>query len=94
MIIGSTNLDNMSFFYSSELSAVINNRQMVMETRQRLCREHLADFWREDKAQTFEGLFSLFEQVSVSFLFVLSFFNFFLFFLFVLSLISFLFFPN
>lgn len=64
MVVGSTNLDNMSFFYSSELSAVISHPQLVSDTKKRLCREHLGVHWKEDYGNSFESIFAAFEQVA------------------------------
>ncbi len=48
MVNGSTNMDNMSFFYCSEVSAVVYKPSLVKETRCRLMSEHLGSFWRPE----------------------------------------------
>eukprot|EP01112_Ceratiomyxa_fruticulosa_P012371 TRINITY_DN3420_c0_g1_i1.p1 TRINITY_DN3420_c0_g1~~TRINITY_DN3420_c0_g1_i1.p1 ORF type:complete len:1058 (-),score=232.48 TRINITY_DN3420_c0_g1_i1:937-4110(-) len=62
--VGSTNMDNMSFFYSSELNASIVNKEVASQTRQRLVREHLQDFYTPEMDDNFDLLFETFRKVA------------------------------
>jgi len=41
VVTGSTNMDNVSFFYSSELSFTLYNKDLAYSLRKKLCQEHL-----------------------------------------------------
>lgn len=45
-------MDNMSFFYSSELSVTVLHRKLAKGTRVRLLKEHLGGFYRPAMAET------------------------------------------
>ncbi len=63
MLTGSTNMDNMSFFYSSELSVTIENKPSVINAKVRLIQEHLGDFYKPDMETDFELIFDTFKRV-------------------------------
>jgi len=94
LVNGSTNMDNNSFFYSSEVSAAIYNEkvrrssravtsrdepssnrmllthnelgvvQLAKQTKDRLVREHLGDFYRPEMAHDFELVFEGFRSAA------------------------------
>jgi len=65
VLTGSTNMDNMSFFYSSELSLTISNDQLARETRIRLVKEHLGRFYKPEMDNDFRSIFDAFQQVAI-----------------------------
>jgi len=64
IITGSTNMDNMSFFYSSELSLSITSPQLARETRVRLMKEHLGTFYKPEMETDFQLVMDTFKQVA------------------------------
>ncbi|XP_049850459.1 uncharacterized protein LOC126322621 [Schistocerca gregaria] len=62
MIAGSTNMDNLSFFYSSELSVEILDSRISRETRIRLFREHLGHLYTPDLDDDFDACFCTFKD--------------------------------
>lgn len=59
-------MDNMSFFYSSELSVTVPHPQLAKGTRVRLLKEHLGSFYRPTMAETdnFGQVFNIFRDVA------------------------------
>ena len=66
ILTGTTNMDNMSFFYSSELSVTVSHPQLAKGTRVRLLKEHLGSFYRPAMAETenFGQVFDTFREVA------------------------------
>eukprot|EP01119_Soliformovum_irregulare_P018865 TRINITY_DN5871_c0_g1_i2.p1 TRINITY_DN5871_c0_g1~~TRINITY_DN5871_c0_g1_i2.p1 ORF type:complete len:541 (+),score=138.32 TRINITY_DN5871_c0_g1_i2:1159-2781(+) len=64
MLTGSANMDNMSFFYSSELSVTIRNSPVAREARTRLIREHLGSHFQLEMSQNFEMSMDVFEELA------------------------------
>jgi len=64
ILTGSTNMDNMSFFYSSELSLSITSPQLARETRVRLMKEHLGTFYKPEMETDFQLVMDTFKQVA------------------------------
>ncbi|EGG14021.1 phospholipase D [Cavenderia fasciculata] len=62
--VGSTNMDNMSFFHSSELSISVMDPALARETRVRLAQEHLGDHYNESMVTNFMEMFHCFKRVS------------------------------
>ena len=62
--IGSTNMDNMSFYYSSEVSLRISDPKVAKDTRDRLFREHLGPFYRPAMYSNFKLAFLAFRRVA------------------------------
>jgi len=63
ILTGSTNMDNVSFFYSSELSIEIRNAKLAAETRIRLFKEHLGSFYNSSLDVDFDKCFDTFREV-------------------------------
>lgn len=57
-------MDNMSFFYSSELSIWFDNVDLVRDTRVRLMKEHLGKFYKPEMEVNFQMAFDTFHQVT------------------------------
>lgn len=59
-------MDNMSFFYSSELSVTVAHSQLAKGTRVRLLKEHLGGFYRPTMADTdnFGEVFTAFRDLA------------------------------
>jgi len=66
IITGSTNMDNMSFFYSSELSVTISNTALILDTKERLLKEHLGVHYSIDMKTDFMKVFNTFRSVSLN----------------------------
>lgn len=66
LVNGSTNMDNISFFYCSEVSAAIHNPELAQETRVRLGQEHLGSYWREEMRQQPELMFDAFASMATT----------------------------
>ena len=64
MINGSTNMDNISFFYCSEVSAAIYNPDLAGYTRVRLGREHLGKYWDDRMIKDPKLMFDAFCSVA------------------------------
>jgi len=64
MLTGSTNMDNMSFFYSSELSVTVSNPLLARETLSRLLQEHLGSFYKPEMDGNFPLVFDAFKRVA------------------------------
>lgn len=66
ILTGTTNMDNMSFFYSSELSVTVAHPALAKGTRVRLLKEHLGSFYRPAMAETdhFGQVFDTFRDVA------------------------------
>lgn len=64
IVTGSTNLDNVSFHYSSELSVSIFNKALARETRIRLFKEHLGNFYEHEMDDSFDLCFKAFYRVA------------------------------
>jgi len=64
IITGSTNLDNMSFFYSSELSLTIYNAQLAKDMKTRLIKEHLGRYYKPEMEDDFQMIFDAFKKVA------------------------------
>ncbi|EGC32863.1 hypothetical protein DICPUDRAFT_155142 [Dictyostelium purpureum] len=62
--VGSTNMDNMSFFHSSELCASIIEPRLAKETRIKLAKEHLGNHYRPSMDNNFIDMFNMFRKVS------------------------------
>ncbi|EFA81758.1 phospholipase D [Heterostelium album PN500] len=62
--VGSTNMDNMSFFHSSELTASIVDPKLARETRVRLAKEHLGDHYTNAIENSFLEMFNAFKKIS------------------------------
>lgn len=67
LVIGSTNLDNISFFYSSELVAIIPEVSLAVNTKVRLVREHLGRYFKPEMEKDFDLIFETFRQVNHSY---------------------------
>eukprot|EP01117_Protostelium_nocturnum_P019954 TRINITY_DN8780_c0_g1_i1.p1 TRINITY_DN8780_c0_g1~~TRINITY_DN8780_c0_g1_i1.p1 ORF type:complete len:862 (-),score=242.51 TRINITY_DN8780_c0_g1_i1:109-2694(-) len=65
ILSGSSNMDNMSFFYSSELTFSILNPELAVNTRSRLFQEHLGRFWKPEMESNFPMAFDAFQQVAM-----------------------------
>eukprot|EP01129_Flabellula_baltica_P012505 TRINITY_DN5650_c0_g1_i2.p1 TRINITY_DN5650_c0_g1~~TRINITY_DN5650_c0_g1_i2.p1 ORF type:complete len:132 (+),score=15.83 TRINITY_DN5650_c0_g1_i2:82-477(+) len=65
MVTGSTNMDNISFFSSSELSISIFSRDICRETRIRLFKEHLGDDYTPELDDNFDLAAQAFLQVNL-----------------------------
>lgn len=65
LVGGSTNMDNFSFYYSSELSVSILNPTVAVETKVRLIKEHLGAYYAPTMASNFDHVFHAFRLVSV-----------------------------
>eukprot|EP01102_Stenamoeba_stenopodia_P013684 TRINITY_DN4473_c1_g1_i1.p1 TRINITY_DN4473_c1_g1~~TRINITY_DN4473_c1_g1_i1.p1 ORF type:complete len:974 (+),score=221.89 TRINITY_DN4473_c1_g1_i1:104-3025(+) len=66
LVIGSTNMDNMSFFYSSELSATVISSDLAKETKVRLFQEHLGNFYRPEMKDDFSLAFDAFQRIATN----------------------------
>lgn len=64
VLTGSTNMDNVSFFYSSELSVEIHHPSVARETRKRLFREHLGKFYKNEFDDDFNQCFDAFKNIA------------------------------
>ncbi|PRP83108.1 hypothetical protein PROFUN_09787 [Planoprotostelium fungivorum] len=64
ILTGSSNMDNMSFFYSSELSFSMMNPALAKYTRAKLFQEHLGHHYHSDMTDNFSLAFDAFRQVS------------------------------
>ncbi|KAN0041209.1 hypothetical protein ACTFIV_003745 [Dictyostelium citrinum] len=62
--VGSTNMDNMSFFHSSELCASITEPKLAKETRVTLAKEHLGKHYTKSMESNFIDMFNAFRKVS------------------------------
>lgn len=63
-VTGSTNMDNVSFFYSSELSIEIRNPQLTRDLRTRLFKEHLGSFYNPSLDTDLTACFDTFKRVA------------------------------
>ncbi|GAM27224.1 hypothetical protein SAMD00019534_103990 [Acytostelium subglobosum LB1] len=61
---GSTNMDNMSFFHSSEISVAVSEPTLARETRVRLAKEHLGSHYNDAIEHSFAEMFTAFKKVS------------------------------
>jgi phosphatidylserine/phosphatidylglycerophosphate/cardiolipin synthase-like enzyme len=59
-VTGSANMDDMSFFYSSELTIAVFNASLALETRLRLASEHLG----REVGPSFDAMFEEFHRVA------------------------------
>jgi len=66
LVNGSTNMDNISFFYCSEVSAAVHNPELARETRVRLGKEHLGSYWREEMREQPEAMFDAFASMATT----------------------------
>jgi phosphatidylserine/phosphatidylglycerophosphate/cardiolipin synthase-like enzyme len=64
IVTGSTNLDNVSFHYSSELSVSIFNKALARETRIRLFKEHLGHFYEKEMDDNFDLCFRAYHHIA------------------------------
>lgn len=64
LLTGSTNMDNVSFFYSSELSVEIHHPDVAKSTRIRLFREHLGKFYHDEYDNNLDKCFEEFKRIS------------------------------
>lgn len=63
-LTGSTNMDNVSFFYSSELSIEVRNAQLTRDLRTRLFKEHLGTFYAPNLDTDLTACFETFQRVA------------------------------
>jgi hypothetical protein len=61
---GSSNLDNMSFYKSSEINFNIYSEELAKETFDRLIKEHLEDFYEPEMKDDFDMTFDTFSLVA------------------------------
>lgn len=64
MLIGSANMDNISFFRSSELVAVIKDKRVAQTTRNRLFQEHLGTWYKRTMEEDFVEGFNAFHSIA------------------------------
>jgi len=64
LVTGSTNLDNVSFHYSSELSVSVFNKALARETRIRLFKEHLGNFYENEMDDNFDMCFKAYHHIA------------------------------
>lgn len=64
MLNGSTNMDNISFYYCSEVSIAVQNPALVKSARIRLGKEHLGPFWRNEMEHDYVKMFDGFCRVA------------------------------
>jgi len=64
LITGSTNMDNVSFFYSTELSVEIHDKTVAQDTRRRLLKEHLENHYTSELDNNFEACFQRFQEIA------------------------------
>jgi len=62
--IGSTNLDTFSFFNSSELTAIVSSKNIAIQTRMRLAKEHLGPHYNQNRDLDHAALFNTFKEVA------------------------------
>lgn len=62
MVTGSTNMDNVSFFHSSELSVEIYSPAIAREVRHRLFKEHLGSFYTSELDNDLKACFNAFRD--------------------------------
>jgi len=60
-VTGSTNMDNVSFFYSSELSVTIFDEPLAQSLRVKLCAEHLQNYFVDG---SFLSCFNSFKKIA------------------------------
>jgi len=63
VLTGSTNMDNVSFFYSSELSLILNHKELASSLRRKLCQEHLGSN-ALSKVDDFNTCFRTFRKIA------------------------------
>ena len=61
---GSSNMDDQSFFYSSELCLNIFDSQLAKQTRSKLTREHLGENYLDEMDNNFDLLFDSFKKIA------------------------------
>ena len=66
LVTGSTNMDNKSLFYSSELSVAIQDDNVLNEIKFRLWKEHLGQHFRDEMVNDFRSLFRAFRSLSTA----------------------------
>ena len=64
MVNGSTNMDNISFYYCSEVSVAVKSESLVKQARIRLGREHLGVHWTPDMEHDCVKMFDGFCRVA------------------------------
>jgi len=64
VVTGSTNMDNVSFFYSSELSLILYHQKLAFSLRKKLCFEHLGSS-SLSKLDDFDSCFRAFRKLSL-----------------------------
>ena len=64
IVTGSCNMDDQSFFYSSEICINILDQNMAKQTREKLCREHLGDAFLPEMNNNFDLLFETCKKIA------------------------------
>lgn len=66
LVTGSANMDNLSFFRSSELSVWVDSPQLARDARSRLVEEHLGPHFCESMRDDFDKVFAAFHRVAMA----------------------------
>lgn len=61
--IGSSNMDSLSFYKSSEINLNIYSSSIAIETKERIVREHL-EYFNKQMSTNFKFIFEAFERVA------------------------------
>jgi hypothetical protein len=61
--IGSSNMDSLSFFKSSEINLNVYSSSIAIETKERIVREHL-EYFNKQMSTNFKYIFQAFERVA------------------------------
>lgn len=57
-------MDNISFYYSSEVSVAVANTDLATQARVRLGREHLGKYWKPEMKNNYKLMFDAFCKVA------------------------------